>query len=422
MVADSTPEPDGSGRPARSPDAGKHERRPWRVEGTREPAGARPPGKQSWTSHRSPSIWLLLGLLLAVNWVLALSLPARTERVTVPYSSFREQVQAGNVAEVSSQESTIKGTFRRAIRYPDAKAAASVDFQTVRPAFADDRLLGLLLSRHTVINAKPPRSGESAFVTILVGFVPTILLLGGFFWLMRRAAGAAGGIGGLGRSKARRYESNAQRTTFADVAGIDEATEELSEVVDFLKHPDRYRRLGGMIPKGVLLTGPPGTGKTLLARAVAGEADVPFYSLSASEFVEMIVGVGASRVRDLFEQAKRDAPSIIFVDELDAIGRTRGAGALGGANDEREQTATATARHTCAAGSPARSPAARPSSWCSAKPPPAPSQTSSRRARSRARWPAAGACPSRSGPSPPFPATRTTRSRSARRSPSTRSS
>jgi len=184
-------------------------------------------------------------------------------------------------------------------------------------------------------------------VTFLVGVIPTLLFIWFFVWLMRRSAAAmkeGGGIGGMfggmgmGRSKARKYEASEQRTTFADVAGIDEATEELEEVVDFLKHPDRYRRLGGMIPRGVLLSGPPGCGKTLLARAVAGEADVPFYSISASEFVEMIVGVGASRVRDLFDQAKKDAPSIVFIDELDAIGRSRSAGAMSGSNDEREQT------------------------------------------------------------------------------------
>jgi cell division protease FtsH len=277
--------------------------------------------------------------MLAVNWFLALTLSNTAARVTVPYSYFRSEAVAGKVAEVSSQGSTIQGTFRAPVRYPNAKARATTDFQTVRPAFADDQLLGLLLSKNTVINARPPSSGQSALVTIFVGLVPTLLLLGGFVWLMRRAAaGAAAGIGGFGRSKARRYVSTGPRTTFADVGGIDEATEELGEVVDFLKHPDRYRKLGGMIPKGVLLTGPPGTGKTLLARAVAGEAEVPFYSLSASEFVEMIVGVGASRVRDLFEQAKHDGPAIIFIDELDAIGRTRGSGSLGGGNDEREQT------------------------------------------------------------------------------------
>src|ERR1019366_6006596 len=176
--------------------------------------------------------------------------------------------------------------------------------------------------------------------SLLLGFGPTILLVGLFVLMMRRAAKAAGGgmLGGLGKSKAKRYDASMQRTTFADVAGIDEATDELAEIVGFLKQPDRYRRLGGRIPRGVLLSGPPGTGKTLLARAVAGEADVPFFSISASEFVEMIVGVGASRVRDLFVQAKQDAPAIVFIDELDAIGRQRGAGGLSGANDEREQT------------------------------------------------------------------------------------
>jgi cell division protease FtsH len=313
--------------------------RPWRVEGSRDAPGPPPSGPLPWTSHRRRRIWVLLALLLAVNWLVALNLPGGAHRVTVPYSYFRTQAQAGNVTEVSSQAETIQGTFRKAVEYPNAKAAASTEFETVRPAFADDAVLSLLLRKHAVINAKPVQTGQSPLMTVLVGFVPTILLLGGFFWLMRRAAaGAASGISGLGRSKARRYDASAQRTSFADVAGIDEVTEEVGEVVDFLKHPERYRRLGGMIPTGVLLTGQPGTGKTLLARAVAGEADVPFFSLSASEFVEMIVGVGASRVRDLFEQAKRDAPAIIFVDELDAIGRARGAGGLGGANDEREQT------------------------------------------------------------------------------------
>src|SRR5581483_6088249 len=240
--------------------------------------------------------------------------------------------------QINSQGATLQGTFRRAVHYPPGAKTATTQFKTERPTFADDHLLSLLLSKGTVISAKPV-AGQSGWLTILVGFVPTLLLVAFFLWMMRRASGAAGGmLGAVGRSKARKYESNAERTTFADVAGIDEATEELAEVVDFLKRPDRYRRLGGMIPKGVLLTGPPGTGKTLLARAVAGEADVPFYSISASEFVEMFVGVGASRVRDLFEQAKKAAPAIVFIDELDAIGRGRGAGGLSGSNDEREQT------------------------------------------------------------------------------------
>ena len=318
-----TPERDASGQDS-----------PWRVEGSRGDGAPPPP---PWNSHRRPIVWVLLGLILALNWFLLLTATSPPVRVTLPYSSFRAQVVAGNVKEVSSQSATIQGELRRAIRYPDKDAAAATQFKTERPAFAEDRLLELLLSKHVVVDARPPASGQSLAVTLLGGLLPTLLLLGGFVWLMRRAGGG-GGFGGVGRSKARRYDASAQRTTFADVAGIDEATEELGEVVDFLRHPDRYRRLGGMIPKGVLLSGPPGTGKTLLARAVAGEADVPFYSISASEFVEMFVGVGASRVRDLFEQAKHDAPAIIFVDELDAIGRTRGSGGLRGANDEREQT------------------------------------------------------------------------------------
>ena len=283
--------------------------------------------------------------LLALNWVIALSLgsPNTVARVTVPYSYFNHQVQLDNVASVDAQGSAIEGTFRHKVTYPAGKnGTTTIEFSTERPTFADDNLLGRLEREGATVSAKAISSGQSVLVTILVGFLPTILIVGFFIWMMRRAAGAmnAGGgmFGGMGRSKARKYEADEQRTTFGDVAGIDEATEELAEVVDFLKHPDRYRRLGGMIPKGVLLSGEPGTGKTLLARAVAGEANVPFFSLSASEFVEMIVGVGASRVRDLFDQAKKDAPAIVFIDELDAIGRARGAGALSGANDEREQT------------------------------------------------------------------------------------
>ena len=283
--------------------------------------------------------WLIVAVMLTINFVIALSIRPAPPRVTVPYSYFRAQAQVGNVAEVSSQASTIQGSFRQVVHFPASSTRATKQFKTERPAFADDQLLGLLLAKKTVVNAKPVQKGQSLLVTILVGVLPTALLIGLLFWFMRRAAAGAGGaLTGLGRSKARKYQANEQRTTFDDVAGIDEATDELEEVVDFLRHPERYRRLGGMIPKGVLLTGLPGTGKTLLARAVAGEADVPFYSISASEFVEMIVGVGASRVRDLFEQAKKDAPSIIFIDELDAVGRVRGAGALSGGNDEREQT------------------------------------------------------------------------------------
>ena len=214
-------------------------------------------------------------------------------------------------------------------------------FETVRPTFAqDDELLKLLLNKRVEVNARPIDEGRSFLATLLISFGPTLLIVGLLIYFLRRSAAAAGGGAlALGRSKAKRYDASATRVTFEDVAGIDEVEDELKEIVDFLKNPDRYRKLGAAFPKGVLLSGPPGTGKTLLARAVAGEADVPFFSLSASEFVEMVVGVGASRVRDLFDQAKKAAPSIIFIDELDAIGRARGGGGGGlGGHDEREQT------------------------------------------------------------------------------------
>jgi len=322
----------------RAPEPSSAPRTPWRVEGSRDAQQHAGKGGRGWLPDRRV-FWVVLLAMFALNWVIASRAPSGHPRLTVPYSFFRQQAQAGAVAEVNSTGETIQGTLRVNIRYPPgAKGQVTHLFQTTRPAFADDSLLTLLLSKGTQVNAKPVDGGRSLLASLLLGFGPTLLLVGLFVLMMRRAASSmgAGGLGNLGRSKAKRYDASAQRTTFADVAGIDEATEELAEVVDFLKQPERYRRLGGTIPKGVLLSGLPGTGKTLLARAVAGEADVPFFSLSASEFVEMIVGVGASRVRDLFEQAKKDAPAIIFIDELDAIGRARGSG-LGG-NDEREQT------------------------------------------------------------------------------------
>ena len=215
------------------------------------------------------------------------------------------------------------------------------DFETQVPSFADDTALTADLEAGNVtVNASPPDNGPGLLVSLLVGFGPVILLIGGFVWLSRRASSLMGGgpLSAFTRTSARRAEGEATHTTFADVAGIDDAKDELAEVVDYLRRPERYRRLGGRVPRGVLLSGAPGTGKTLLARAVAGEAGVPFFSMSASEFVEMIVGVGASRVRDLFDQAKAAAPAIIFIDELDAIGRARMAGTVLGGNDEREQT------------------------------------------------------------------------------------
>ncbi|HTX30391.1 MAG TPA: ATP-dependent zinc metalloprotease FtsH [Solirubrobacteraceae bacterium] len=287
-------------------------------------------------------------VLLLINWTLLISLGANTRpttpRLNLPYSVFRAQVQAGNVDSVTATGETIEGQLRRAIRYPAANGGpASEEFKTQRPIFANDQIFQRLLAEGATVGAKPSTSSTPLWQSLLLGFGPTILLVGLFVMIMRGLgrglSAGAGGMSAFGKAKARRYEPSEQRTTFQDVAGIDEATEDLAEVVDFLRHPDRYRALGAQVPRGVLLTGPPGTGKTLLARAVAGEAEVPFFSMSASEFVEMFVGVGASRVRDLFDTAKKEAPAIIFIDELDALGRSRAAASMpGGGHDEREQT------------------------------------------------------------------------------------
>jgi cell division protease FtsH len=282
-------------------------------------------------------------VVLLMNIVLASVLHVQATRVRIPYSpTFLAQVQAGNVRSISSKGTTVRGEFRTGVRYPDSKAKPAKLFVTELPEFADNKaLLVLLQSEGVVINATAPSTGTSVFVTLLLSFGPALLIVMLFVWAMRRAGGGVGGgIGAFGRSRAQRVEPSEQLVTFEDVAGIDEAKEELTEIVDFLKDPGRYRRLGGRIPRGVLLTGPPGTGKTLLARALAGEAHVPFFSIAASEFVELFVGVGASRVRDLFQQAKDAAPAIIFIDELDAIGRSRAGaiGGFGGGHDEREQT------------------------------------------------------------------------------------
>jgi cell division protease FtsH len=297
--------------------------------------------------HRMRGFWWFVLALIAVNWVVVLlSEPSVEPRVTVPFSPyFLEQVKADKVASIASKGDTIQGKFKVKLRYPssDGKAKPTKMFATQVPSFWNGSQLSALLQEKGVrINAESTASKESLIGELLLGFGPTLLLVGLFVLLMRRAARAGGGLGGLGAfgsSKARRVDPEKIRVTFADVAGIDEAKAELSEIVDFLRNPERYGRLGGRMPHGVLLSGAPGTGKTLLARAVAGEAHAAFFSISASEFIEAIVGVGASRVRDLFAKAKEAAPSIIFIDELDAIGRSRqGQVSVTGANDEREQT------------------------------------------------------------------------------------
>ena len=317
----------------------------WRVAPAPDGRGM-PKQNQPQPPHRLRTFWILFAVLLAVNWILVLVMqPGGQQRVKVPFSPyFLNQVEAGQVKSISSKGDTVQGTFTGKVRYPpnDKNATSTTLFSTQVPAFWNDSsLTSLLQSKGVEVNAQNPNPGTSLLSEILLGFGPTLLLIALFWFVLRRAAsgGAAGALGGFGRSQARRVDPQRIRVTFDDVAGIEEAKAELTEIVDFLKTPSRYARLGGRMPHGVLLFGPPGTGKTLLARAVAGEAHAAFFSIAASEFIEAIVGVGAARVRDLFAKAKEAAPSIVFIDELDAIGRSRqGSAGITGANDEREQT------------------------------------------------------------------------------------
>jgi cell division protease FtsH len=284
--------------------------------------------------------------LLALNYIImALFAPGKEPSVRIPYNpTFLEQVDKGNVERVSSEGATLDGEFKDEIRYPDNEAKPARNFETEIPSWVLYQGGGLndtLIAKDVEISAEPINDGRGLFASLILGFGPVILLVGLLIWFSRRATGGQmGALSTFGRSRARRVEGDQTKVTFNDVAGIDESKRELTEVVDFLKNPEKYQRLGGRIPRGVLLAGRPGTGKTLLARAVAGEAGVPFFSVSASEFVEAIVGIGASRVRDLFKQAKEAEPAIVFIDEMDAIGRSRsaGAGPFSGGNDEREQT------------------------------------------------------------------------------------
>jgi cell division protease FtsH len=327
------------------------------------PGGAKVPGQTTMPPRRT---WLWFVLVVLANFFLVrLFMPTPGAPVTVPYTLFKEEVAKANVQAIHSQGDTITGRFKAPVTYPPAgdKGAAPggeaqrtanerggsardvpkavTTFSTTVPSFVDPGLEAFLIDNGVEISAKPIDEGGSLLTTFLLGFGPALLFIGFYVWMFRRAqqgSGLGGGLMGIGKSKARRYDQEpGAKVTFDDVAGIDEAENELVEIVDFLKNPPKYTRLGGTAPKGVLLVGPPGTGKTLLAKAVAGEAGVPFFSMSGSEFVEMIVGVGAARVRDLFKQAREHAPAIIFIDELDAIGRARGQMAIGGAN-EQEQT------------------------------------------------------------------------------------
>jgi cell division protease FtsH len=352
----------------------------WREQTPREgrpgadrnpPQGPRRPGERTGPpkSGMPPrNAWLWFLLILAVNFLLVrMFFSSSGGALTIPYTVFKQQVEDNNVAAVYNEGQNVDGRFIKPFTYPPAKSQGgaakekgqessppglgenqgaeprtSLKFKTTLPTFLDPGLEALLIDHGVQINAEPLQS--SSFWNVLIfGFGPAILIIAFYVWFFRRAAKQGGGLGGglmgIGRSKARRYDAEKDtKVTFDDVAGIDEVENELVEIVDFLKSPEKYTRLGGTAPKGVLLIGAPGTGKTLLARAVAGEAGVPFFSMSAAEFVEMIVGVGAARVRDLFKQARENAPAIIFIDELDAIGRARTGISIGGSSSEQEQT------------------------------------------------------------------------------------
>ena len=257
----------------------------------------------------------------------------------IPYSTFYQQVQAHNVKDVIFQGQDVNGDFYNAVTVANANSSGgtqtSTQFHFTQLPNGDPNLYALLNQNHIAYKAVPSSDGN-VWLNIIINVAPWLLVFGVFLWIMRRASQSQQNIFSFGKSKAKVVLEDRPSTTFADVAGVDEAKNDLVEVVDFLKTPGKFQRLGGKIPRGVLLVGPPGTGKTLLARAVAGEAGVPFFSISGSEFVEVLVGVGASRVRDLFDQAKKAAPSIIFIDEIDAVGRQRGSSI--NSNDEREQT------------------------------------------------------------------------------------
>ena len=276
-------------------------------------------------NFRNFALWVII-FLLVVALVMLFQNPGRqTQTQEITFSQLLKDVDQGNIRDVTIAGNEIAGHYLQ-----DNRA-----FSTYAPN--DPALVQQLYAKNVNITAKPPSDGNSWLMSLIINVLPAIAFLGIWIFMSRQMQGAGGKAMGFGKSKAKLLTEAHGRVTFEDVAGVDEAKEDLQEIVEFLRDPQKFQRLGGRIPRGVLLVGPPGTGKTLLARAIAGEANVPFFTISGSDFVEMFVGVGASRVRDMFEQAKKNAPCIIFIDEIDAVGRHRGAG-LGGGNDEREQT------------------------------------------------------------------------------------
>jgi cell division protease FtsH len=319
--------------------------------GPQRPPNAQRPGGPDGNNSQQPQgsggggggvNWLLRLSILALVIFLAIqayqyyvSSNSGPSTTSVKYSDFINQVTDNNVANVTIQSGQVTGQFKSAIDYPAGSTTKVTNFSTYEPDGQDPTLVGLLEQHGVTIDSKPPDQGNP-LVTILIDLIPIALFVLILLFIARRTTQSQQNIFNFGRSRARLILEDRPTTTFADVAGVDEAKHDLIEIVEFLRTPQKFQRLGGRIPRGVLLVGPPGTGKTLLARAVAGEAQVPFFSMSGSEFVEVLVGVGASRVRDLFDQAKRAAPSIIFIDEIDAVGRQRGTSLT--TNDEREQT------------------------------------------------------------------------------------
>ncbi len=286
--------------------------------------------KKNWISS-AIGIALIAALIYVV---FGLEMPGGPEEI--PYTKFKSEVREGRVAEVTLAGQVVRGTYKQ-----EDEEKAPAPFQTALPPIDDQELIALLEENGVTVRVEP--QDDNGWTTILIGFLPWLLIIGFIVYTSRRMQQQMGGAGGPGgifqftRSKAKRYHKGESETSFEDVAGLENPKRDLQEIINYLADPGRYRALGAKLPRGVLLVGPPGTGKTLLAKAVAGEAHVPFFSISGSEFIEMLVGVGASRVRDMFENAKHEAPSVIFIDELDSVGRSRGAG-LGGGHDEREQT------------------------------------------------------------------------------------
>ncbi|MGH6816659.1 MAG: ATP-dependent metallopeptidase FtsH/Yme1/Tma family protein, partial [Hyphomicrobiaceae bacterium] len=277
------------------------------------------------TNLRNFVIWVIIALLLVALFNLFQNPGSSRRGSDIPYSEFLNHVETKSISEVLIQGNRLSGSFRD----------GGTKFQTYAPS--DPTLVERLRKADVKIQVRPTDDEVPSFLSVLVSWFPMLLLIAVWIFFMRQMQSGSGRAMGFGKSKARLLTERQGRVTFEDVAGVDEAKQDLQEIVEFLRDPQKFQRLGGRIPRGCLLVGPPGTGKTLLARAIAGEANVPFFTISGSDFVEMFVGVGASRVRDMFEQAKKNAPCIIFIDEIDAVGRHRGAG-LGGGNDEREQT------------------------------------------------------------------------------------